>query len=543
MCGRRVEGWRGLLPVGDLDLGGPPGSGLSSGSGQGHAPVEPAAPREVGHEEPTRPIRPSASLAAASASSYDEESRRTTGEVPSVGHEVRAKAPDQRVHTSPIGNVLPTEILQSLDAAAAANSRLPVVPDAGRHKSSAPGAASGAASLADGPSSPGRPTVPIAAGVSTGSGAPGRAERSSAHDRVSPSAQGRATGPSSGGQRSRDSAAAAHAPSPSGERLREPSPRAERDLRHERSTRRLSPRPRRPERSERPSLSPSGATPVTAPSDPDAPRHPAPDAPQPVGFEPTHFIARRQSGPRIMRALRTFIWALLWLGLGGAVAFSVVVLLRRGQPAPLPPPASKPAPPRRTPPAPTRPASPAAPRGPAAALPSSTRAHDLVVPIPAATGRPVAPARPEPGAQLGPGANAAPAPGAAPPLAAPAVAAAEQTLDPQEQAAAEQTMSNIEFVVSERVAQVRACYERAVRSLGADAPGGRIEVSVTLTDDGQATRISTIDNTVGNAQLAGCLEQRIAEWRFPRPLGLARTFRLPFTFSPSPQQSGPRPRR
>ena len=44
MCGRRVEGWRGLLPVGDLDLGGPPGSGLSSGSGQGHAPVEPAAP-------------------------------------------------------------------------------------------------------------------------------------------------------------------------------------------------------------------------------------------------------------------------------------------------------------------------------------------------------------------------------------------------------------------------------------------------------------------------------------------------------------------
>ncbi|HRI52497.1 MAG TPA: hypothetical protein PLW65_20170, partial [Pseudomonadota bacterium] len=328
MCGRRVEGWRGLLPVGDLDLGGPPGSA----SGQGHAPVEPAAPREVGHEEPTRPIRPSASLAAASASSYDEESRRTTGEVPSVGHEVRAKAPDQRVHTSPIGNVLPTEILQSLDAAAAANSRLPVAPDAGRHKSSAPGAASGAASLADGPSSPGRPTVPIAAGVSTASGASGLAERASAHDRVSPSAPGRAASPSSGGQRSRDSTSAAHAPSPSpsGERLREPSPRAERDLRHERSTRRISPRPRRPERSELPALSPSGATPVTAPSDPDEPHHRAPDAPQPIGFEPTHFIARRQSGPRLMRVLRTFIWALLWLGLGGAVAFSVVVLLRRG---------------------------------------------------------------------------------------------------------------------------------------------------------------------------------------------------------------------
>ncbi len=535
MCGRRVEGWRGLLPVGELDLGGPPGAT----SGQGHAPVEPAAPREVGQEEPTRPIRPSASLAAASASSYDEESRRTTGEVPSVGHEVRAKAPDQRVHTSPIGNVLPTEVLQSLDAAAAANSRLPIAPDAGRHRSSAPGAAGG--SLADGPSSSGRPTVPMAPGIPTVAGASGRADRPSSPDRVSASAPGRAASPSSAGQRSRDSASAAHAPS--GERLREP-PRPERDLRHERSTRRISPRPRRPERSELPALSPSGSTPVTAPPDPDSPRHPAPDAPQPIGFEPTHFIARRQSGTRLVRALRTLIWALLWLGLGGAVAFSVVAVVRRNQPAPLPPPVSKPAPPRRTPPTPTRPPSPAAPRGPAAALPSSTRAHDLVVPIPAAAGRPVAPARPEPGAQLAP---SPPAPSADPPpvapAVAPAVAAPEPPLDPQEQAAAEHTMSNIEFVVSERVAQVRACYERAVRSLGPDAPGGRIEVSVTLSDEGQATRISTIDNTVGNAQLAGCLEQRIAEWRFPRPLGLARTFRLPFTFSPSPQQSGPRSRR
>lgn len=529
MCGRRVEGWRGLLPVGELDLGGPPGST----SGQGHAPVEPAAPREVGQEEPTRPIRPSASLAAASASSYDEESRRTTGEVPSVGHEVRAKAPDQRVHTSPIGNVLPTEILQSLDAAAAANSRLPVAPDAGRHRSSAPGVAGSTGNRADGPSSPGR----------SAPSTPGRAD--------GPSAPGRLDSPRSTGQRSRDSGSAAHAPS--GERLREPSQRSPRDLRAERSTRRISPRPRRPERSELPALSPSGSTPVTAPPDADAPRHPAPDAPQPIGFEPTHVIARRQSGTRLVRVLRTLIWALLWLGLGGAVAFSVVVLLRRGQPTPPPPPVSKPAPPRPAPPASTRSTSPAAPRGPTAALPSSTRAHDLVVPIPAATGRPAAAPRPEPGGLPGalpgtrppavPAAPAAPEVAAAAPPAAPAVAAPEPPLDPKEQAAAEHTMSNIEFVVSERVAQVRACYERAVRSLGPDAPGGRIEVSVTLTEDGQATRISTIDNTVGNAQLAGCLEQRIAEWRFPRPLGLARTFRLPFTFSPSPQQSGPRPRR
>ena len=104
-------------------------------------------------------------------------------------------------------------------------------------------------------------------------------------------------------------------------------------------------------------------------------------------------------------------------------------------------------------------------------------------------------------------------------------------------------MSNIEFVVSERVAQVRACYDRAVRSAGPEAPAGRVEVSLTLSDEGQATSVATVGNTVGSPLLAGCLEQRIAEWHFPRPLGTARTFRLPFTFSPSPEQSGPRPKR
>jgi hypothetical protein len=120
--------------------------------------------------------------------------------------------------------------------------------------------------------------------------------------------------------------------------------------------------------------------------------------------------------------------------------------------------------------------------------------------------------------------------------------AAPPPLDPREQAAFEQTMSNIEFVVSERIAQVRACYDRAVRSAGPDAPGGHVEVALTLSDDGIATGVSTLENTVGSTQLAGCLEQRITEWRFPRPLGSLRTFRLPFTFSPSPEQSGPRPR-
>ena len=132
MCGRRVEGWRGLVPAGPVDLGAPHagnsgshGSGHGPGQSQETAPADAAAdaPQNISSgEEPTRPIRISANLAAASASVEDEESRRPTGEVPSIGHEVRAKAPDQRVHTSPTGNILPSEVLQTLDAAIAANS-------------------------------------------------------------------------------------------------------------------------------------------------------------------------------------------------------------------------------------------------------------------------------------------------------------------------------------------------------------------------------------------------------------------------------------
>ena len=314
MCGRRVEGWRGLMPAGDPDLG---AAGLH---GAAEADFEePATPREIaGHEERTRPVRPSLNLAAAAATALpdDEESRRPTGEVPSVGHELRAKAPDQRVHTSPIGNILPSDVLETLDEAVAANSA----------RSGPPGdsARSGSARLSGAGSSPNRSGSgphQHRSGSGSGSGSaqrgPGRPERL---DRT-PSAPHRQSG-----------------------KRERPDDRGTKEARGDRSGRRQSAKLRRPQRGELPALAISPAELATDESsqskdqseDRATPRRAAPNAPMAIGAEPTHFIPRRKPSSRLLPALRTLMWGLLWLGLGGVVAFSVVILHRRRQPVPPP---------------------------------------------------------------------------------------------------------------------------------------------------------------------------------------------------------------
>lgn len=101
-CGGRIEGWGGLLPR------------VVSGPDGGHDPataVPLALPSSV---ERTRPVAVSAHLLDQTTSEQDEESARPTLEMPSVGHEVRAAAPDGRVHTSPTGHVLPPALVTAL---------------------------------------------------------------------------------------------------------------------------------------------------------------------------------------------------------------------------------------------------------------------------------------------------------------------------------------------------------------------------------------------------------------------------------------------
>src|SRR5690242_17824903 len=77
MCGRRIEGWGGLLPT-SLD----------------------ASPEAVKDPEPTRPVPPSPSLLLSASGKLDAEALRPTREVPVLGRELRSKAPDHRVLTS-----------------------------------------------------------------------------------------------------------------------------------------------------------------------------------------------------------------------------------------------------------------------------------------------------------------------------------------------------------------------------------------------------------------------------------------------------------
>lgn len=270
------------------------------------------------------------------------------------------------------------------------------------------------------------------------------------------------------------------------------------------------------------------------------------NAPSPVVSEATHYIPRsRRSGRLVASLLRAVLWSLLWLGVGGAVAFTVVLLLRRPQA-----PAATPATTAQLPSAPPRPGVSAA--GTTAAVPKPTAPQQLG-------------ARPASGQQAAGPVTTGAAPTASEPLtrdlvvnipvkaetrdakSLPAISAAlaasgaaqEQpvVLSAQQQAAVQQNLSNIEFVVSERSAQVRACYQRILQAMPTP-PSGRVTVSLTLTDEGRAEAIEILENTLDSPPLAACLSQRLSEWSFPRPVlppGTPRTYRFPFVFVPAPE--------
>lgn len=88
----------------------------------------------------------------------------------------------------------------------------------------------------------------------------------------------------------------------------------------------------------------------------------------------------------------------------------------------------------------------------------------------------------------------------------------------------------IRFVLRAHRAQVAACYERAFKD-EIRSPGGRVTVEFTIDAGGKARRIHTADNSTGKEMLSKCLEQRIAEWEFPKPPDGEFATSYPFVFS------------
>ncbi|MFO0579502.1 MAG: AgmX/PglI C-terminal domain-containing protein [Polyangia bacterium] len=551
VCGRRIEGWRGVIaaPPDLLDPVAVADRGADRGADRAAAPAEPPSdegsaaegrasaaraaggngglpgsarslrrqpapsqvtPREIpSSEDRTRPVRPSKNLAAARAAA-DIESRRPTGEMPGLGHELRAKAPDHRVHTSPLGNVLPLAFMDALSGVVPDPQGPPAAPSS-TSAGSASSATSGASPVSLGPArdarlddAPDRPSGRSAQlGLSERSASQRSAASQRSYDRRGRSLRSDEQTPVRGSPASvADSAGESTGPGTARSQRSQPG--------SERTPHRV-------------------AAHVQLPALASESRHRDPDTPEPVRFDPTQMVARpRRLQRRLIRVTRRLAWGLLWLSIGGAVAYAVAHFLRRSPP----PVETSPAPALRPPPA-AGPQRPIRPRP--AAPPSTPRARDLLVSVPAAPTAPAAaPAPPPVGA-----AATAPATPASP--ASPVEVPAEpgqpalpdlSKLPPQQRAAVDQTIANIEFVASTYRAQVRACYERVARAQGS-LPGGRVEVALTLSDAGLVQSVVTVENTLDLPVLSACLEQRVSEWRFPRPTGPLRTFRFPFLFAPT----------
>lgn len=383
----------------------------------------------------------------------DVEPQRAHSEPPSAGHEVRASSPDRRVQTSPVGTVLPDDVLSVLHAATSDRA--------------ADRAVDRAVDRADETPRRARP----AAGSSQSSG------RSS------------------------------------GRPPRTPQPNVE-----------TAPQFVAMSSGSRDRAQPSGV-----------PRSVADEPTVPISYRPTQTRAG-------FGLLRSVLFGLLWLLLAGLVAMLVVWVLPERQPerqpersmehpSPLQPQAMSPATSVRSEPARTaRPTSkPSASSSPGAlspALPSQAGSASLQ---PAGSASASVPPSGLPAVPPSSASAASPAMT----TAQTAPANEDRPLSAAERAAWQQDLANIEFVASTYSAQVRACYERAVRGLGGEPPRGRVELVFTLSDVGMAQNVAVSDDTLGLPVLQSCLSQRVSEWRFPRPVGPLRTFRFPFAFSGS----------
>jgi hypothetical protein len=88
---------------------------------------------------------------------------------------------------------------------------------------------------------------------------------------------------------------------------------------------------------------------------------------------------------------------------------------------------------------------------------------------------------------------------------------------------------SIRLVVRQHLPQVRACYNRAFKD---SSPGGTVEIGLAIDGNGRAQNVRAETNTTDSPDLARCLEQRVREWQFPRPVGGDYELIYPFVFAP-----------
>lgn len=85
--------------------------------------------------------------------------------------------------------------------------------------------------------------------------------------------------------------------------------------------------------------------------------------------------------------------------------------------------------------------------------------------------------------------------------------------------------------VRSRLGAIKACYERALKRN--PNLSGKVQVHWTITPAGTVSGVDIEQDTLGDAEVSGCIKGLVARWRFPAPAGGAVDVSFPFVFQSS----------
>jgi hypothetical protein len=92
--------------------------------------------------------------------------------------------------------------------------------------------------------------------------------------------------------------------------------------------------------------------------------------------------------------------------------------------------------------------------------------------------------------------------------------------------------ANVKLVtdsIKQRLGGLRACYESGMRHSEKEL-GGKLQVRFALSAVGRVSDAAAELDTLHDADVTGCILQRVRAWRFP-PLGSELEFSYPFIFT------------
>jgi TonB family protein len=93
------------------------------------------------------------------------------------------------------------------------------------------------------------------------------------------------------------------------------------------------------------------------------------------------------------------------------------------------------------------------------------------------------------------------------------------------------TKEEIDAVIKQNLAQIRACYERNLQ--GNRGLAGRVKVAFVIVSTGRVSSSEVVSSDLNNGATEGCIRDVIRRWQFPLPRGGGIVnVNYPFVFTP-----------